>query len=337
MSKRVRIVVPLVLLAGLSVWYFTRTGGAATSPLSASGTVEATTADLGFQLAGRIQSVEVQEGDQVTEGQELALLDTRQLQANLEASRAHHVAAEARLAEIVAGARPQEVATAEAALRSAAQRAGAARREVERARTLFEGGAISRQELDRAETELEVAEAAHDQAREALELVREGARQETIQAQRAVVAQARANVSRAEAMLADASVSAPFAAVVTVRHREPGETVSPGAPVVTLLNRDDRWVRIYVREDLIGRVQIGMPASISSDSYPDRSYEGRVVFIGSEAEFTPRNVQTEEERTKLVYPVKVRITGDDGFELKPGTPADVALQEEAGPGAGSDS
>ena len=303
MNKRVRIVVPLVVLAGLSLWYFTRDGDAAAAPLSASGTVEATTAQLGFQLPGRIERVEVQEGDPVTEGQELARLDTRELQANRDAARAQQAAAEARLAEMVAGARPQEIAAAEAAERSASRRASTASREVERARTLFEGGAISRQELDRAETELEVAEAAHDQAREALALVREGARQESIQAQRAVVEQARANVARADATLSNAIVTAPFSGVVTVRHREPGETVAPGAPVVTLLNRNDRWVRIYVREDLIGRVQIGMPASISSDSYPDRTYRGEVVFIGSEAEFTPRNVQTEEERPKLVYPV----------------------------------
>jgi HlyD family secretion protein len=110
-----------------------------------------------------------------------------------------------------------------------------------------------------------------------------------------------------------------------VRHREVGEAVSPGAPVLTLLDPDDRWVRIYVREDQMGLVRLGLGAEIASDTYPDRVYAGEVVFIGSEAEFTPRNVQTAEERIKLVYPVKVRITGDPDFELKPGIPADVTL------------
>jgi len=122
-------------------------------------------------------------------------------------------------------------------------------------------------------------------------------------------------------------VYAPFDGRITVRHREPGETVSPGAPVLTLLDPDDRWVRIYVREDEIGRVKLGMEARITSDTYPDKVYQGEVTFIGSEAEFTPRNVQTTEERIKLVYPVKVRISGDPGFELKPGIPADVTLLE----------
>ena len=96
---------------------------------------------------------------------------------------------------------------------------------------------------------------------------------------------------------------------------------------MTLLDPDDRWVRIYVREDAVGRVQLGLAAEIRSDTYPERVYQGEVIFIGAEAEFTPRNVQTTEERTKLVYPVKVRITGDPNFELKPGIPADVTIVE----------
>lgn len=327
MKKRMRIVIPVLVAAAAAVWFFTRGGEAAEGTLAASGTVEATTADLGFEMAGRVLSVGVEEGDTVRGGQELARLDASELEANLDAARAQASAAQARLAEMLAGSRPPEVATAEAMLRSATQRADNARRDLERARTLFEGGAISRQALDQAETAVEVADAAQDQARESLQLVREGPRTETIQAQRALVEQARANAARAAAVLSNAVVSAPFPGLVTIKHRGPGETVGPGAPVVTLLDRSDRWVRIYVQEDRIGRVRIGMPASISSDTYPDRVYDGQVVFIGSQAEFTPRNVQTAEERTRLVYPVKVRITGDESFELKPGLPADVVLHE----------
>jgi HlyD family secretion protein len=191
--------------------------------------------------------------------------------------------------------------------------------------TLFDGGAISRQALDRAESAFEVANAALEQAEEQLALVEEGPRSETVRAQRAVVAQARANVARAEAALANAVVTAPFDGIVTIVHREAGEAVAPGAPVVTLLAPDDRWVRIYVPEYQMGRVQLGLAAVIVSDTYPDRVYDGEVVFVGNEAEFTPRNVQTAEERTKLVYAVKVRVSGDPGFELKPGIPVDVTL------------
>ena len=120
-------------------------------------------------------------------------------------------------------------------------------------------------------------------------------------------------------------IAAPFDGLVTVRHREPGEIVAPGTAVLTVMNSDDRWVRIYVREDRVGAVKIGMAAEVSSDTYPDKRYPGRVSFIASEAEFTPKNVQTTEERVKLVYAVKVHITEDPDFDLKPGMPADVRL------------
>jgi len=120
-------------------------------------------------------------------------------------------------------------------------------------------------------------------------------------------------------------VRAPFDGVVTVRHHEPGEVISAGIPVLTVMNRNDRWVRIYVREDRVGAVRVGQPATITTDTWPERTFGGQVSFVASEAEFTPRNVQTREERVKLVYAVKVRITGDPGDELKPGMPADVRL------------
>jgi len=327
MNKRIRIIVPVVVIAALGIWYTSRDAGPATGTLIASGTVEATTADLGFQLPGRIEEISVAEGDAVSGGQALAWLDTRELTAVRAAAQAQVDASGARLTDLQSGARPQEVTAAESGLHAASQRAENAGREVERAERLFAGGAISRQALDAAETGLEIALSAQDQAVQALALICEGPRAETVNVQRAMVGQAKANLARAEATMANAMVAAPFPGLVTIKHREPGEIIGAGMPVITLMDPENRWVRIYVREDEIGRIQIGQRAVISSDTYPDRMYEGEVIFIGSEAEFTPRNVQTAEERIKLVYPVKVRITGDPEFELKPGVPADVTLIE----------
>jgi HlyD family secretion protein len=324
MSARVRALLVLVV-AAVAVWLVLRGRGDVTG-VTASGTVEATDADLGFQVAGRVLEISVAEGDAVAAGDVLARLDARELEAALEVARAQVAAAEARLTELERGARPQEVVAAEAGVRAAATRAEEARSELERAASLFAGGAISRQALDRTEAALEVAIATLEQAEEQLALVREGPRAESIQAQRAAVAQARASVARAEAALDFAAITAPFDGIVSLRHREPGEIITPGAPVLTILDPSDRWVRIYVREDQMGLVRLGQPAQIAADTYPDRTYGGQVVFIGSEAEFTPRNVQTAEERIKLVYPVKVRISGDPGLELKPGVPADVTLE-----------
>jgi HlyD family secretion protein len=328
MKTRVRLtVIAVLVVAGTWWWWLGRDGGETDGGLFASGTVEATDADLGFQMAGRVGFVSVAEGERVTRGDELARLDARELEAALGAAAARLAAARAQLAELTGGSRPQELATAESALGAATKRVDEARRDAERARALFEGGAVSQQFMQRAQTALDIAIADEEQAAQRVALVREGPRSEAVDAQRSLVELARAEVALAEARLAYTVIVAPFDGVVTVRHREPGESVAAGAPVVTLLDPHDRWVRIYVRGDAIGRVHVGLTARIRSDTYPERGYEGEVAFVGSEAEFTPRNVQTTEERTTLVYPVKVRITGDPENVLKPGVPADVTIVE----------
>jgi HlyD family secretion protein len=197
-----------------------------------------------------------------------------------------------------------------------------------RAQTLFREGAVSQEAHDKARLSLDVSRSQREQAAQQLQLVRSGPRAERIAAQRAVVAQSEAMLRQVAAQLTNAVVLAPFDGVVTVRHRQPGEVVGAGAPVLTLANLADRWVRIYIAEDRIGAIQLGEPATITTDTYRDRQYAGEVSFIASQAEFTPRNVQTTEERVKLVYAVKVRITGDTANALKPGIPADVVLRQK---------
>ncbi|MBI2073256.1 MAG: HlyD family efflux transporter periplasmic adaptor subunit, partial [Gemmatimonadetes bacterium] len=226
----------------------------------------------------------------------------------------------------------EELAQAREAARAALERHTDAQRDFERVQRLLQGGAVSQEAYDKVQLALEVATSQRDQAAQQLRLVETGPRPERIAAQRAAVAQGAAAVRQAEATLANAVITAPFDGVVTVRDRQPGETVGAGAPVLTVMNLADRWVRIYIREDRIGAVRIGQPAVIRADTYRGKQYGGSVSFISSEAEFTPRNVQTTEERVKLVYAVKVRITGDASNDLKPGMPADVRL--EIGPVAG---
>jgi HlyD family secretion protein len=326
MTSKQKAVVGLTVLslASLGGWLVLRGDGGAPG-LVASGTVEAREADLGFQLAGRVATIAVREGDVVAAEDELAWLDRLELDARQAAAAAQVEAAAAQLAELEGGTRSEEVAQARAAVRGAERRLADAQRELDRSRRLFEGGAISRQALDAADSGVELAGTQHEQAREQLRMLERGARPERIGAQRALLGQARAAESQVMATLANAVVRAPFDGVVTVRHREPGETVAAGAPVVTLMDPGERWVRIYVRQDRIGEVRLGQPATIRSDTYPERAYGGEVIFISNRAEFTPRNVQTAEERTRLVYAVRVRITGDPAVDLKPGIAADVRL------------
>ncbi len=322
--RRNALVVVAVVIAGAAITLVLLRPGDSQA-IEASGTVEATEADLGFQLAGRIERIAVREGDRVESGAELAWLDRAELLARRRAAQAQVDGARALLAELERGFRAEEVAQGRAALRAAEQRVSDARRDLERTRNLFDGGAVSRELLDKHETAFEVATAEYESAEEALRILLSGPRQERIAAQRAALAQAEATVAQIDAGLDYAVIRAPFPGVVSLRHREPGESVPAGAPVLTVMNPEDRWVRIYVREDQVGKLALGQGAEITADADPGRAYEGKVVFIASEAEFTPRNVQTTEERVKLVYRVKVMITGDPGFDLKPGLAADVRL------------
>jgi HlyD family secretion protein len=325
MTRRIAVAVVIVVLAGSAVSYLAmRTGGPADG-LLASGTVEATSADLGFNVPGRVEVVEVREGDRVTRGQLLARLDAAELEARSSAAQAQVAAARAVLAELEAGARSEEVSQGRTALRSATRRLDDAARDLARARRLFEGGAISREALDRAETAYELAEAGVASAQDQLGVLETGPRPERIAAQRAAVESAEAVARQAAVAVENAVIRAPFDGQVTIRHREPGETVQPGLPVLTVMDPSDRWVRIYIPETRMGAVAIGQNAAITSDTFRGKEYAGRVVFVASEAEFTPRNVQTREERVKLVYAARVAIDGDAAFELKPGMPADVRL------------
>ena len=303
-------------------------GRESSTAIEASGTLEATEAELGFQVPGRIDSILVHEGDRITAGQRIAVLDLRELVARRDAAIAMAAAQRARLAELERGFRPEEVAQAEVSLQSAEHRLSDADRDLTRTRNLFEGGAVSRQALDNQQSVYNVARAERDRLQQQVKLLQSGSRPEQIAAQRALLAQSDAALAQTEATLSQAVVIAPFGGAVTRRQREPGEVISAGLPVISLANLDDRWVRIYVREDQVGRVKLGGKAEIKVDAFPDRTYAGDVVFIAQEAEFTPRNVQTKEERVKLVYRVKVRVVGDSAQDLKPGLPADVRLVDQ---------
>lgn len=322
----------LVAAAGgaIVLWLALRGDGPSRTRLSVSGTVEATEAQLGFPAPGLLQEVKAREGDAVRAGDALAHLDRAETEARRAQAEAQVAAARALLEQLERGFRREEVAQGEAARDAARQRLADAERDLERTRQLFDAGAVSREALDKAQLAGDLARSQATQAEEQLRLLRAGTRREQIDAQRAQLAQAEAALRASEATLANLTIRAPFDGVITVRHREPGEIVPAGSAVLTLLNRDDRWVRVYIPETRLGAVRLGQPATLTSDADRHRTYGGEVVFIASEAEFTPKTVQTQEERVKLVYAVKVRITGDPDYALKPGLPVDVRIDVNGG-------
>lgn len=327
MPRKFRIIVAVTVLSAIGAFVAWQALAADNGgdTIFVSGTVEATEAELGFQVSGRLARVDAREGDEVTAGSELAVLDQAELVAEREVARAQVEAARALLAEYLAGSRSEEVARARAMLAVAVEKRDGARRDVERLKPLAEQALISHQEFDHEQTELEVAGGEVARATEELRLLEAGTRPERIAAQRAALAQAVASLERIEALIAQSTVAAPFSGTVTVRHREPGEAVGPGSAVLTIQNLGDRWVRIYVPGDEVGRLSLGGCASIASDGFADRRYSGRISYIARTAEFTPRNVQSTKDRVRLVYEVRVRIVGDDAIDLKPGLPGDVTF------------
>ena len=326
MHKTPRIIIGGVVLSSIGAFAIYHTTFAADrngSAILASGTVEATQAELGFQVAGRLEQLAVREGDRVTAGSAIAQLEQTELLAQREVARAQVDAAQAGLAELLAGSRREEIAHARAVLAVATERRDYAQRDVDRLTPLAEQSLVSRQAFDQQRTNLSVSQGEVAKANEELQLLQSGPRTERIAAQRAALAQAKATVQRIDAQLAQTELEAPFAGTITVRHREPGEALSPGNPVVTLRNFEDRWVRVYIPGDEVGNLRLGQAATITADANPDKRYTGAISYIANVAEFTPRNVQSTKDRVKLVYEVRVRIAGDTIVDLKPGLPADV--------------
>lgn len=265
-------------------------------------------------------------------------------------------AAQFRLQQLLAGSRPQEIHSAKAGVDQALADMEKRKADMERAKKLFGEHYISAQDWDAARTSYEMAAANYQKARENYALVSEGPRREEIDQARAQVHQSQAalrlaqtrklqvEVLRRELAMAQAQVReaassleiiatqiaysnlyAPVAGVVLVKNREPGEFIVPGAPVITLGDLRKPWLKAFIHEDELGRVKIGQTVVVTTDSYPGKTYTGQITFISSEAEFTPKNVQTVKERVKLVYRIKVALPNPEN-ELKPGMPADGRIQ-----------
>jgi HlyD family secretion protein len=290
-----------------------------------SGNVEVTEAHLAFKVSGRIIELSVDEGSVVKAGQSLARLDSVERAAFVAQQQAVLQEVLARLAELKAGSRRQEIEQAKAQTDAQEAELTRLRRDWERAETLYRNGAISLAQYDATKSSYETRQALHRSSAETLSLVKEGPRKEDIRAAEQRVQQAKSSLEAAEERLRDTVLVAPFAGTVLKKNSELGETMAQGIPVFTLGDLENPWIKVYVKEDKLGLVKLGQPAKVSVDSFKGKTYEGTVTFIASEAEFTPKMVQTDEERVKLVFGVKVKVKNQAG-ELKPGMPADVRIQ-----------
>ncbi len=325
MKKRIAVVVAvLIVVAAVLLIRSFLTKKPDEGVLLLSGNVEVTETNIGFKLPGRVIELLVDEGQAVKKGDVLARLDNAELASIVTQNRAAVGEAETRLAELKAGSRPQEVERAKANVRAQEAELARLKKDFERAQVLYTNGAISSAQFDAARSAYENREAQRSSAEESLSLVHEGPRKEDIESARYRANQARAAVQTAEERLGDTVIYAPASGVVLRKNVELGETVGQGTPVFTLGDLAAPWIKVYVKEDKLGLVKLQQKAKVSVDTYRGKTYDGWVSYISSEAEFTPKNVQTTEERVKLVFGVKVRVENDKQ-ELKPGMPADVRI------------
>jgi HlyD family secretion protein len=277
------------------------------------------------------------------------------LESDIAARRAELSQATAVLESLLSGSRPQDIQASQAAVTDARAQLQLAQQDWERAQRLFKNEDISRQAYDQSRTKLESAQAMVRQAEEKASLVKEGPRKEDIAAQRAMVAraeaavktaeanrlelqrkeqelvarraaieQSRAQVGISEAQLSDTSVATPIDGVVLVKSAEVGEVLGAGTTIVTIGDLEHPWLRGYINETDLGRVKLGQKVKLTTDSYPGKVYNGTISFISDQAEFTPKQIQTKEERVKLVYRIKIDVD-NSSHELKNNMPVDAEI------------
>lgn len=320
------VVAAVAIAAAAAIAYFASQWDGESDPnvVAVSGNIEVTDVEVSFKIPGWIDERPATEGALIEAGALVARLDSSELALEVSLRAAEVEAYEAELAALTAGARPGEIAEAEASVALAQAEADRLRLEFDRQRALHERNVISDQEYQAALASYEVAQARLREAEERLKLIVEGPRQEEIDRARARVEQAVQGRALAETRLGYATLASPLSGLVLSENVERGEYVVPGVPVVTVGDLENVWLRAYVNETDLGRVKAGQPVCVTTDTYPGKVYEGRLSFIASEAEFTPKSVQTTEERVKLVYRVKIDIPNPQ-LELKPGMPADADI------------
>ena len=386
MKKRIVIVVIVLALAGAGVYAFRGMNRTPDNRIRISGNIELTEVNIAFKTSGRLIERNADEGDAVKRGVVIARLDRDQLlaqkgmqQAGLESAQsqlaqaetalawqkatlaadieqrtADMASAEARLAELKNGSRPQEKLDAKAAVDAAESEAQRSKADWDRAQPLFKNDDISKAQYDQYRMRWESAAATLRSVKEREALVDAGPRVETIQAQqgqlerargalkmaeansiemkrreqelttrRAEVERARASLAMIDTQLADTIAVCPLDGVVLVKAAEVGEILAPGTTVLTVGDMAHPWLRGYINETDKPRVKIGAKARVTTDS-PDKVYWGRVGFIADEAEFTPKQIQTQQERVKLVYRIKIDLDNPKG-ELKANMPADAEI------------
>jgi len=292
--------------------------------IRASGIIEATDIYLRTEIAGSIIMFDLKEGDRVNEGDIICQQDHQKLDYQLAQAEAQVDEINARLSLLRKGARKEEIERAQAALDKAKSARIEAEREHKRIEKLVTEKARPLAHLERAQTALELSRRQYEIAQKEYEIIKLGSRLEEIKAAEAQLKQAAARVNFIKSQIDDAAIISLRKGVLTEKLTEKGEFLPAGSLVAKITDIDDIWMKVYLSEIDFGKVRLGDKVWVSIDSFPNKRFEGRITYLSSEAEFTPKNIQTEEERVKLVFAIKLTIDNPQGY-LKPGLPADAEI------------
>ncbi|KJR49118.1 HlyD family secretion protein [Desulfosporosinus sp. I2] len=329
------IVLVLITLAVLGNRYFNRS----TDSNTYSGTIEGTEIPVQPELGGRIVELLVREGQVIKTGDIIAKLDDTQAKISLDIAKSQQTQAQAKLNDLLGGARVEEIRRLENVVTQAKANMAALEQSLKFEedtltidQKLYESGAMSKQVVDAQQNKLATlksqyqgAQAGVNVAQASLDQAQAGYTQPTIQAQKAAVDIAAQSVKTAELGLSKLTINSPASGQVLYQNVEFGQVVNPGTTLATILNPNDLWIKIYIPGAKLSQIKMGGTVSIVADSYPNKTFKGQIQYISNQSEFTPKNIQTKEERTTTVYAVKISITeGKD--QLKAGMPADVTLE-----------
>ena len=297
--------------------------------IEASGTIEATSIQVSSKSSGEILHLDAAEGSRVGKGDLLAVIDHATLDIQLGQAKSGVDLARAQLDLLTNGARGEDLAQAREALNQANENLSSAQEDFQRMDSLFKAAAATKKQRDDAQSRLTTARAQAASAQEGLKRLENFARPEDVKAALARVDQAVYSVRLLQKAIQDCTVRAPSKGIATEKLVEEGELAAPGTGLYVITDLDTVKLTIYVPETELGNVRLGEKAHISIDSRPGAAFPGIVTYISPVAEFTPRDIQTKDERVKLVYAVKVEIPNPEGI-FKPGMPADASLDRTGG-------
>ncbi|OGL40923.1 MAG: hypothetical protein A3C43_09780 [Candidatus Schekmanbacteria bacterium RIFCSPHIGHO2_02_FULL_38_11] len=297
------------------------------NPIKASGFIEAREVDIRSEISGKIVSLGFEEGDKFKKDEMLCMIDREKLEFQLKQAEAKVGEIRARLSLLKRGLRKEEIDKAKNLVQELTEKRDLARTEYERTKELFEKGVLSKSAFDTAKTALKMAEEERLGTQRQYEIAKNGYRKEEIDESQFALKGAELRVEAIKRNIMDSEILSPATGIITKKVAEEGEYVPSGGLIATITDLSYVWLKIYLPENEYGKVMIGQKVKIKIDSFPKKYFDGKIIYISSEAEFTPKNIQTQEDRVKLVYALKVGINNSEGI-FKPGMPADAFIEVE---------